>query len=743
MKRSHTCGELSDKEKGKTVSLCGWTHTRRDHGGVIFIDLRDRYGFTQIVFDPSHNKNVLEIADKLRREDVIAITGKVRLRPEGMTNPKLATGKIEILVDEIEILNKADTPPIEIDDRVDVSEEMGLTYRYLELRKPKLQKNLMLRHKVTKIVRDYFDDHHFLEIETPIMAKSTPEGARDYLVPSRVNPGKFYALPQSPQLFKQLLMVAGYDRYVQIAKCFRDEDLRADRQPEFTQIDVEMSFIEQEDIQEIVEGLIKTIWKKIKDVELKTPFPRLSYHDAMEKYGSDKPDVRFDLELVDVTDICKKSEFKVFTDNISKGGVVKVINAKGCAAFSRKDIDELIPFVQIYGAKGLAWAKCDGHKLDSSIVKYLSDDVQKELLKKTHAKKDDLLLFVSDVNPKIVYDALGNLRMKLGKQRGLIDEKKDELLWVVDFPLVDYDEDAGRYVAMHHPFTSPKNMETFDKDPKHAQAKAYDLVLNGTELGGGSIRIHNPEVQSRLFRLLGIGPEEAKEKFGFLLDAFRYGAPPHGGIALGLDRMIALLSGDNVPIRDVIAFPKNKQAQSLMDGAPSEVGVEQLRELHIKMDIVKQSKEFVFDKIRASLDHEKIAYEVLEHKAVFTSEEAAKVRGTQLQQGCKALVCKIDHGFIQVVVPGDREIELEKVKKELKIKEIALASADDVKRVSGCSVGAVPPFGNLFGLKIYFDKKVQENDDVAFNAGLHTKSIKMKAKDLIQVTGGVVKDVSK
>ncbi|MFC1768815.1 aspartate--tRNA ligase [Nanoarchaeota archaeon] len=744
MKRSHTCGELTDKNKGKEVELAGWTHTRRDHGGVIFIDLRDRYGFTQIVFDPSHNKKNHSEADKLRREDVIQVKGKVRLRPEGMANPKLKTGKIEVLIDELTVLNKSDTPPIEIDDRIEVNEDIALQYRYLDLRKPYIQKNLAVRHKATKAARDYLDTQNFLEIETPILAKSTPEGARDYLVPSRVNPGKFYALPQSPQIFKQLLMVSGLDRYFQIAKCFRDEDLRADRQPEFTQIDLEMSFVDRDDVLTVIEGLVKNIWKEVKNADLKIPFKRMAYDEAMDRYGVDKPDLRFGLELQDVTKIVKKSDFKVFTDNITKGGIVKAINAKGCATFSRKDIDELIDYVRIYEAKGLAWAKYDGKKLDSSIVKYFSDDVQKELIKELKAEKDDLLLFVSDVKPKVVNDSLGNLRLKLGKKLDLIDPNKNEIFWVVDFPLLEYSDEDERYYAMHHPFTSPKDMKNFDKDLGNAKANAYDLVLNGVELGGGSIRIHDKDLQARMFKLLGIGEQEAQEKFGFLMGAFKYGAPPHGGIALGLDRFISLLVGEDVPIRDVIAFPKNKQAQSLMDGAPSDVVGDQLRELHIKLDMIaKQPKEAVFEKIRDALDSDKIEYEVLEHKAVYTSDEAAKVRGTELKQGCKALVCKTENGFIQVVVPGNREIDIEKVKKVLKLKEITLANADDVKKISGCSIGAVPPFGNLFGLNVFIDNKVAENKEVAFNAGLHVKSIKMKAKDLIKATGGTLKDVSK
>jgi len=588
MKRTNTCGELTKKDVRKEVVLCGWTNSRRDHGGIIFIDLRDRYGLTQIVFDPKHKKKVHSLAESLRREDVIQVKGRVRPRGKGLENPKLKTGEIEVLIDGLDVLNKAETPPLEVDDRVEINEDIRLKYRYLDLRKPSMQKNLMIRHNAIKAVRDFYDKEGFMEIETPVLAKSTPEGARDYLVPSRVNPSKFYALPQSPQLFKQLLMVSGCDRYFQIVKCFRDEDLRADRQPEFTQIDVEMSFVDEEDIYEIHERLMKEIWKKVLGVELKIPFKRLTYSKAMDKYGSDKPDLRFEMELVDVTSIAKDCDFKVFTDNIKSGGVVKAINVKK-SSLSRKDIDALIEFVKIYGAKGLAWMKYDGKKLESSVVKFFSDKLQKELVKKLKVEGGDLLLFVSDHKHFVVNDALGNLRVHLGKKLGLIKEKEYNFVWVTDFPLVEFDEDEQKHMAVHHPFTSPKDedISLLEKDASKVKAKAYDLTLNGVEIGGGSIRIHKREVQEKVFKVLGISAKEANEKFGFLLDAFRYGAPPHGGIAFGMDRIVAILTG-NESIREVIAFPKTKSAESLMEGSPSEVSEKQLKELNIKLDVVKQ-----------------------------------------------------------------------------------------------------------------------------------------------------------
>ncbi len=588
MKRTNTCGELTNKDNKKEVTLCGWMNSRRDHGGIIFVDLRDRYGLTQIVFDPKHANKIHSEAEHLRREDVIQVKGKVRLRGKGLENPKLKTGEIEIIIDELTILNKADTPPIEVDDRIETNEDMRLKYRYIDLRKPAMQKNLAIRHRAIKTVRDFYDRENFLEVETPMLAKSTPEGARDYLVPSRVNPGKFYALPQSPQLFKQLLMVSGCDRYFQIVKCFRDEDLRADRQPEFTQIDVEMSFIDEEDIYEIHERLMKDIWKKTLNIDIKTPFKRLTYEEAMGKYGSDKPDIRFDLPLINVTDIVKSSDFKVFTDNIKLGGVVKAINVKN-SPLSRREIDQLIDFVRIYDAKGLAWMKVTDKGLESSVVKFFNNKLQKELIQKLDAKKGDLLLFVSDHKHFIVNAALGALRGNLAKKLNLIKEKTYSFVWVTDFPLVEYDENEQRHMAVHHPFTSPKDedIKLLEKEPAKAKAKAYDLTLNGVEIGGGSIRIHKSELQEKVFKVLGISKKEAEDKFGFLLDAFRYGAPPHGGIAFGMDRIVAILT-NNESIREVIAFPKTKSAESLMDGSPSEVDEKQLKELNIKLDLVKK-----------------------------------------------------------------------------------------------------------------------------------------------------------
>jgi len=591
MMRTSTCGELTKKDIGKSAALAGWTHSRRDHGGIIFIDLRDRHGLTQLIFDPKHNKKAHSEAEHLKREDVISVKGKIRARGEGLENPKLKTGEIEVLTDEIVILNKAETPPIGIDDRSDINEDMRLKYRYLDLRRPVMQKNLLMRHKAVKAVRDFFDKEGFLEIETPMLAKSTPEGARDYLVPSRVNPGKFYALPQSPQLFKQLLMVSGCDRYFQIARCFRDEDLRADRQPEFTQIDVEMSFIDEEDIYGINERMLKNLWKEVLGMDIKIPFPRITYAEAMGRYGSDKPDVRFGLELADVTDIAKDSDFEVFKKNIQSGGVVKAINVKnGSEKISRKDIDELTSFVQIYDAKGMAWMKM-ADKLESSVVKFFNDKTQKELIKRLGAEKGDLLLFVSDHKHFIVNAALGALRVHLAKKLGLINEKEFKFLWVTDFPLFEYDEDLQRHVAVHHPFTSPKDedMGLLETQPEKAKAKAYDITLNGVEIGGGSIRIHKRDVQEKVFKALGISKKDAEDKFGFLLDAFKYGAPPHGGIAYGVDRLAAILTG-NESIREVIAFPKTKNAESLMEGSPSEVSEEQLKELNLKVDIVKKKE---------------------------------------------------------------------------------------------------------------------------------------------------------
>lgn len=588
-KRTNNCGELVKKDIKKMVCLMGWVKSSRDHGGIIFIDVRDKYGITQIVFDPKQYKKGHAEAEKLRREGVIAIKGKVRARGKELENPKLKTGQIEVLVDELEVLNKAETPPIEIEDRIELNEDVRLKYRYLDLRRPNMQHNILVRHKTAKLVRDYFDAHDFLEIETPVLAKSTPEGARDYLVPSRVNPGKFYALPQSPQILKQICMISGFDKYFQIVKCFRDEDLRTDRQPEFTQIDVEMSFVDQEDIFNIIESLMKQIWGKILNKGIKIPFRRLTYHDAMNKYGTDKPDLRFSLELADVTQIVIDSDFEVFTNVIKNKGKVKCINAKNCASFSRKDLDELISFVQIYDAKGMAWMKVTEKGLESNIVKYFSKAVQESLIKIMKAKKSDLLLFVADHKHHIVDIALGHLRNDLARRLKLTKGKEDYFVWVTDFPLLEFDEDEQRHVAVHHPFTSPRDedIKFLDSNVEKVRAKAYDLALNGIEIGGGSIRIHTSEMQKKMFKILGIPDKEAEKKFGFLINAFKYGAPPHGGIALGFDRIVAILTG-NTSIREVIAFPKTKNAEDLMMGAPSEVEDKQLKEINIKLDLVKK-----------------------------------------------------------------------------------------------------------------------------------------------------------
>lgn len=594
--RTHTCGELRLNDNKKKVMLCGWNQSRRDHGGIIFIDLRDRYGLTQVVFDPKHQKAVHQIAEKVSREDVLQIKGTVRPRGERLENLKLATGQIEVLVDEVSLLSKADTPPLEVDDRANSNEEIRLKYRYIDLRRPLMQKNLVLRHKVYQVTRQYLDAHQFLEIETPMLARSTPEGARDYLVPSRVHPGKFFALPQSPQLFKQLFMVSGLDRYFQIARCFRDEDLRADRQPEFTQIDIEMSFVEEEDIFMLNEGLVKELFKKVLDVELKIPFRRMTYQEAMNIYGSDKPDLRFALPLHDVSQIMEKSNFSVFLNVLKANGSVKCINAPGCATFSRKDIEELTETVKIHGSGGLAWMKMTKEgRLESSIVKFFPEDVLKAVAKETKAKEGDLLLFVADHKHHTTNVALGHLRLELGKRLQLINDKEWNFCWITDFPLLEYDEDQQRHVAVHHPFTSPKDEDmVYLGSNKHEElakirAKAYDLVLNGVEVGGGSIRIHQRDVQEKVFTLLGISKKEAEAKFGFLLEAFRYGAPPHGGIAFGLDRLVALMT-NNESIREVIAFPKNKHCISLLDEAPSEVAKDQLEELNLKLALPEKKK---------------------------------------------------------------------------------------------------------------------------------------------------------
>ncbi|HOB08692.1 MAG: aspartate--tRNA ligase [Limnochordia bacterium] len=586
-KRTHYCGTVNKELVGQAVTLNGWVNRRRDLGGLIFIDLRDRTGLVQIVCSPEVlSEEQYRLAEGLRQEYVVSVSGVVRPRPEGQANPNLATGEIEVDVQSLEILAESKTPPFPVDRAADVDDTLLLRYRYLDLRRQPLQETIAARHRIVHYVRNFLDSHGFLEIETPMLTKSTPEGARDYIVPSRVHHGKFYALPQSPQMFKQLLMIAGFERYYQIARCFRDEDLRADRQPEFTQIDLEMSFVEAEDIMNLMEEMMIGLVKAITGREVPAPIPRISWAEAMLRYGSDKPDTRFGMEIVDVTDSVSQSQFRVFAAAIAAGGVVRGLNAKGCGAkFSRREIDNLVEEAEKYGAKGLIWINVGEGEIKSPIAKFLSEQETTAILRKLQAESGDLLLLVADAAPTAA-DVLGRLRLSLGKQLGLIDENRCDFIWVTDWPLFEYSEEEGRWVAAHHPFTAPhdEDLGILATDQRNVRAKAYDLVLNGIELGGGSIRISRKEVQMKMFEALGLSEAEVQEKFGFFLEAFEYGAPPHGGIAFGLDRLVMLLTGRD-SIRDVIAFPKTTSAMDLMVGAPSAVSPQQLRELKLNLKL--------------------------------------------------------------------------------------------------------------------------------------------------------------
>ena len=579
--RTARCGEFSAKDIGREVCVMGWAQRRRDLGSLIFIDLRDRSGILQLAFDETTDKAVFDVAFSVRSEFVLLAKGRIRARGEGAVNKNLATGEIEVAVTELRILSTSLTPPFAIEENSPVRPELRLQYRYLDLRRPDIQKNIIARSKITKIARDYYAENGFIDIETPDLIKPSPEGARDYLVPSRVHPGKFYALPQSPQLYKQLLMVAGFDRYFQIARCFRDEDLRADRQPEFTQIDVEMSFVKQDDVIAVTEGFLRRLWKEFLGVELETPFLRMQYKECMERFGSDKPDLRFGFELKDLSDIVKNTEFKVFAGALAAGGSVRAINIKGGAAWSRKEIDALTEFVKSYRAKGLAWTKMSGGEVSSSFAKFLTPEENAAIAARMEFGDGDLILVCADKD-KVVFDSLGALRCHCAKKLGLCDPKNYKFMWVTDFPLFEYSEEEGRYTAMHHPFTmpNPEDIDKIESDPGATRAIAYDIVLNGTELGGGSIRIHDPQIQSRMFKALRLGEDEVQEKFGYLIEAFKYGVPPHGGMAFGLDRLVTLALGLE-DIRDVIAFPKVQNASELMTKAPGIADPKALEELGI------------------------------------------------------------------------------------------------------------------------------------------------------------------
>ena len=748
MLRTNTCGELSAKDVDKKVELCGWNHSRRDHGGVIFIDLRDRYGLTQLVFDPefsSKAKETHKIAERLSSEDVLRASGVVKNRKEGMVNPKLKTGEIEIFVEDIEILSKSEVLPMQVDDNTTASEEVRLKYRYLDLRRGVMQKRFILRHNAAQSAREFLNNHGFLEIETPLLMKHTPEGARDYVVPSRIHKGKFYSLPQSPQLYKQILMVSGFDKYYQFPRCLRDEDLRTDRQPEFTQIDIEMSFCEEKDIYQLGDNLLKHMFKKSLNVDIQTPIQQLSYDDAMRDYGCDKPDLRIPLKLIDITEIAKNSGFSVFenisnlSNNKENRGIVKCINAIDCANFSRKDIDELTSFVAQHGAKGLAWIKINEQgEPDSSIVKHFKKEALDKIVMQCNAKKGDLILFVAD-KEKVVNTSLAALRLELGRRLNMFNPDEFKFCWITDFPSFEWNDEEERWDAMHHIFTMPKkeHLEFLESDPARVRAQCYDIVLNGIELGSGSIRIHRPDIQERVMNVIGYSKSDAETKFGFLLEAFKYGAPPHGGFAVGFDRITALMNGIN-DIREVIAFPKTKSAESPMDKSPSEIDENHLRDLGLKI----ASQESVYERIIGMLKTNHANYKLLEHKAVYTSEESAKLRNTKLEQGAKSLLYNAGHKYILAVLSASENADEKKLSLLAGVRELKLASPQEVNKVTGCTPGAVPPFGNIFSIELYVDKSLAKNNEIAFNAGSHNRSIIMKYLDYEKISSPKLGDFS-
>jgi len=584
-KRTHYCGKVRTEDVGRQVVLMGWVGRRRDHGGLIFVDLRDREGIVQVVFNPEVSESTHLKAHQLKNEYVVAVRGRVARRPPGTENPKIPTGEVEVLAEELEILNESRTPPFPVEDHIEVGEQVRLRYRFIDLRRPSMQRNVLMRHRAAQVIRRYLSSQGFVEVETPFLTRSTPEGARDFLVPCRLNPGTFYALPQSPQLFKQLLMVAGLDRYFQIVRCFRDEDLRADRQPEFTQVDLEMSFVTEEEVQECVEGLLQEVFRELLGLELKRPFPRLSYPEALSRFGTDKPDLRFEMELREVTDLAEASQFGVFREVVKEGGIVKGLVLQGRGDLSRREVDGLVDLAIALGAKGLAWARVQEGAWSSPIAKFFPEELQRRITERMAAQPGDLLLFVAD-QEGVVNEVLGRLRLELAQRFDLIPQGLWSLVWITDFPLLSWSEEEKRFVAVHHPFTAPReeDLEGLDRDPLSVRARAYDLVLNGHEIGGGSIRNHRLDLQRKIFRLLGLSEDEVRVKFGFLLEALQYGAPPHGGIALGFDRLMMILCGRET-IREVIPFPKTQRGTCPLTGAPSEVEPGQLKELHLKLDL--------------------------------------------------------------------------------------------------------------------------------------------------------------